>query len=122
MNIQKLLKLNTKIDKLTDGTYEYTTLKPIQFKDGFQATFQTLADNYNANEFWNLVTWYEKITDGTFYIGKYDGNIEISFHFDFENDAKEICKEYNQYSYWDWANNTEIKNKYYKLGLGNDYI
>ena len=129
MNIIELLKNNTNIDLLRrlktnvymDGTYDLQTMKPIQFNNGYQATFQTTSDNYTKKEFWNLVNWYSKITDGKYYIGKYNNELEVSFHFDIEQDAKDICKKFNQISYWDWQHMDEIKNKYYKIGIGNDY-
>lgn len=114
-------------DKYEDGTYNLKNKKSISFNDGFQATFQQLNDNYSDKEFGELVKEYQTKTDGKAYAGKFGGSPEISFHFKDEKDAIEVCKKFNQVSYWDWgkAKNdptyTGTPNPYYKKGKGNDY-
>lgn len=129
MNIIEYLKTDTNIDYLQrlntnefeDGTYDIQTKQPISFKSGFQATFQQLKDNYTKKQFMRLIQKYANETDGKYYIGKFNNEIEVSFHFENETDAIQICKLFNQVSYWDWNTMDEIPNKYYRVGLGNDY-
>lgn len=129
MNIIEYLKNDTNIDYLQrlntnefeDGTYDIQTKQPISFKSGFQATFQQLKDNYTKKQFMKLIQKYANETDGKYYIGKFNNEIEVSFHFENELDAIQICKLFNQVSYWNWSTMDEVPNKYYKLGLGNDY-
>lgn len=108
-------------DKFEDGTYDINTKQSVEFDSGYQATFQQLNDKYTDAEFGDLVKKYADSTDGKVYAGKFGGSPEISFHFENEKDALEICKKYNQVSYWDWNTMSEIKNPYYKKGKGNDY-
>lgn len=116
-----------KSDKYEDGTYDLETKKSINFSSGFQATFQQLGDKYTDEEFGALVNTYKTKGDGKAYAGKFGGEPEVSFHFKSEKDAIEICKKYNQVSYWDWKKAskdptyTGTPNKYYKKGKGNDY-
>lgn len=129
MNIVEYLKTDTNIDYLQklntnefeDGTYDIQTKQPISFKSGFQATFQQLKDNYTKKQFMRLIQKYANETDGKYYIGKFNNEIEVSFHFENETDAIQICKLFNQVSYWNWNTMDEIPNKYYRVGLGNDY-
>lgn len=118
-NIDYLQKLNT--NEFEDGTYDIQTKQPISFKSGFQATFQQLKDNYTKKQFMRLIQKYASETDGKYYIGKFNNEIEVSFHFENETDAIQICKLFNQVSYWNWNTMNEIPNKYYRVGLGNDY-
>jgi hypothetical protein len=118
-NIDYLQKLNT--NEFEDGTYDIQTKQPISFKSGFQATFQQLKDNYTKKQFMRLIQKYANETDGKYYIGKFNNEIEVSFHFENETDAIQICKLFNQVSYWNWNTMDEIPNKYYRVGLGNDY-
>lgn len=108
-------------DKYEDGTYDINTKKAVEFNDGYQATFQQLGDKYTDKEFGELINKYSSMTDGKVYAGKFGGSPEVSFHFKNEKDAIEICEKYNQVSYWDWKTMSEIKNKKYKKGRGNDY-
>lgn len=107
--------------KYDDGTYDINTKKLVSFNEGYQATFQQLGDKYTDKEFGALVKKYSSMTDGKVYAGKFGGSPEVSFHFKNEKDAIEICEKYNQVSYWDWKTMSEIKNKKYKKGKGNDY-
>lgn len=107
--------------KYEDGTYDIDTKESVEFNDGYQATFQQLNDKYTDEEFGELVQKYSNKTDGKVYAGKFGGSPEISFHFDNEKDAIEICRKYNQVSYWNWETMEEVKNPYYKKGKGNDY-
>ena len=125
-NIKEAKKVKATIEELKsnkyeDGTYNLSTKKPVEFSDGFQATFQQLTDNYSDEEFGALINKYKSIGDGNAYGGKFGGEPEVSFHFKSEKDAIAICKKYNQVSYWDWKTMSEIKNPYYKKGKGNDY-
>lgn len=110
-----------KLDKYSDGTYNIDTKKAEDFTKGYQATFQQLNDKYSDEEFGALVEKYKKVGNGNVYAGKFGGSPEVSFYFEKEEDAIEICKKFNQVSYWDWEKGDEIKNKYYKKGAGNDY-
>lgn len=110
-----------KSDRYEDGTYDIDTKESVNFNSGYQATFQQLNDKYTDKEFGELVKKYADSTDGKVYAGKFGGSPEISFHFENEKDALEICKKYNQVSYWNWETMEEVKNPYYKKGKGNDY-
>ena len=110
-----------KSDKYSDGTYDLETRKPVEFSSGYQATFQQLGDKYSDEEFGSLVNTYKQKGDGKAYAGKFGGEPEVSFHFSNKKEAIEICKKYNQVSYWDWKTMSEVKNPYYKKGEGNDY-
>lgn len=108
-------------DKYSDGTYNIDSKEVVEFETGYQATFQQLNDNYSDKDFVELVEKYKGMTDGKAYAGKFGGSPEISFHFENEKDAIEICQKYNQVSYWDWNKMEEIKNTSYRKGKGNDY-
>ena len=125
-NVQEAKKVKETIKELSsnkyeDGTYDLDTKKSVEFSSGFQATFQQLNDNYSDEEFGALVNKYKSVGDGKAYGGKFGGEPEVSFHFSSEKDAIQICKKFNQVSYWDWKTMSEVKNPYYKKGKGNDY-
>lgn len=111
-----------KSSKYEDGTYDLNTMKAVDFKDGYQATFCQTSDNYNAKEYKEKVDeMLKQSSDGVAYAGKFGGEPEVSFHFKDLETAVKIMEKYNQVSIWDWKFQTEIKNQKYETGKGNDY-
>lgn len=102
-----IVKLSDK--SYNDGTYDVSTLKPVDFKDGFQVTFCQIGDDYSDEEYSKLVNeFYDLSTDRKTYAGKFGGAPEVSFHFANREDAVRMAKKYNQISVWDWSMMDEI--------------
>jgi len=92
-----------------DGTYSVTSLKPVDFKDGYQVTFCQIGDDYSDEEYAEKVNeFYEYSSDGESYAGKFQSEPEISFHVSSLEDAIRLAKKYNQISIWDWATGDSI--------------
>jgi len=93
-----------------DGTYSVSSLKPVEFDHGYQVTFCQIGDDYSDEEYAEKVNeFYNLSSDRESYAGKFEGEPEISFHFDNLDDAVRMGKKYNQISIWDWGNMNEIK-------------
>ena len=102
-----IVKLSGK--SYNDGTYDVTTLKPVEFDKGFQVTFCQIGDNYSDDDYAKLVNeFYDLSSDRKSYAGKFEGSPEISFHFDRQEDAERMARKYNQISIWDWAKGEPI--------------
>ena len=99
-----------KVRTFEDGTYNMNTLEACSFDNGYQVTFCQIGDNYSDSRYDYLVSLFcELSSDGVVYIGKFDGEPEISFHFESKKLAKQYAKMFNQISIWNWAKSKEIK-------------
>ena len=97
-------------DKYTDGTYNISTLKPVEFDHGYQFTFCQIGDDYGESEYNALVNGIlSKLKNKNVFAGKFEGSPEISFYTEDKDFAMEIGKRYNQISIWDWGACDEIK-------------
>ena len=93
-----------------DGTYELATLKPVEFSKGYQVTFCQVGDDYSHGAYEYLVNLFrENSSDGKVYLGKFEGEPEVSFHFSVKKTAIRFAKAFNQISIWDWKACDEIK-------------
>lgn len=92
-----------------DGTYSVTSLKPVDFEDGYQVTFCQIGDDYSDEEYAEKVNeFYRFSSDGESYAGKFQSEPEISFHVNSLEEAIRLAKKYNQISIWDWAKGEPI--------------
>ena len=108
-------------DKFEDGTYELDTLKPVNYNQGYQATFRLIGDRYTNKEYQERVKEFlQASSDSKISAGKFGGEPEISFHINDYDTAYNLGKKYNQISIWDWKNNEEIKTG--GTGAFTDYI
>ena len=97
-------------DKYTDGTYDTSTYKPVEYDNGYQVTFCQIGDNYNAKDYDDRVNEFLSVSsDGRVSAGKFESTPEISFHVSSRDQAVALAKKYNQISIWDWKNCNEIK-------------
>lgn len=100
-------KLSSK--KYADGTYDASTLDPIEYKNGYQVTYCQIGDKYTTAEHDELIKDFLRFTDdGKVSLGKFGGTPEHSFHFRSRKKAVEYAKKHNQVSIWDWENGEEI--------------
>ena len=97
-------------DKYPDGTYDLESKEPIEYEDGYQATFCQIGDNYTEEEHAKLCEEFLKeSTDDKISAGKFGGRPEISFHIKDRETAERLAKKYNQISIWDWKEQKDIK-------------
>ena len=97
-------------DTYGDGTYDIDKMEPVEFNNGYQATFCQIGDNYSAAEYGEKVREFLKASsNGKTYAGKFESTPEISFHIKDRNEAVRLAKKYNQISVWDWEAGDEIK-------------
>ena len=100
--------------KREDGTYYFHLNKKINFKKGYQVSFETLYDSYSHKEYDEIAYKMSLMSDNHIYLGVYDSKPEMSFYFyDFEI-ANVISIIFNQKSIWDWSNNDEIINQFHE--------
>ena len=111
--------LKEKLAKAPDGTYDPDTGEPVEFKSGYQVSFQTSDSEkpgkktYMSDKMYDrMVQELQKRTGSRAYVGKFDVP-EVSFYVKDLKDAMKIAKEHNQMSVWDWASFDEVKNPWY---------
>lgn len=99
-----------KKDKYEDGTYDISTMKQIEYEDGYQVTFCQIGDNYNDIDYQKRVTEFlDASSDKVVSAGKFESTPEISFNVKSQDEAVRLAKKYNQISIWDWKECKEIK-------------
>ena len=104
--------------KLTeDGTFDLDTGEPVEFKTGFQVSFQeetTERKGHGAyiddDEYDRRVEVLSKELGAKPNLARF-GEPEISFHVDSYDKAMEVARRHNQESIWDWAASDVISNK-----------
>ena len=95
--------------KYSDGTYDISNLRQIEYDHGYQVTFCQIGDNYSRAEYADKVNEFLNVSsDGKTLAGKFQGTPEISFHVNDLQTALALARKYNQISIWDWANDTDI--------------
>ena len=86
-----------------DGTYDIETMESVSFKKGFQVSFYTIGMNYTAETYEYICNMFaEHSMDGKTYIGYFDGCPEISFRIADKATARNLAKQFNQMSIWNW--------------------
>ena len=105
-------KRNETATHMPDGTYDLNTKQPISFDRGYQASFEILYDTYDDDKYDMLCYKLALMTDNNVYLGVFNGNPEISFHFEDIELANTIAILFDQISIWDWSISDEIKNPY----------
>ena len=103
MYLQKLVCFQ----QLPDGTYTLDR-NPVHFHTGFQLSFHIIGQEYTSEEYDNLVKNVSTELDSPVYVGVYKGFPHVSFRTQDQNKAVFMCKKYNQVSYWDWKNISEV--------------
>ena len=104
--------------KLTeDGTFDLDTGEPVEFKTGFQVSFQeetTERKGHGAyiddDEYDRRVVALSKELGAKPNLARF-GEPEISFHVDSYDKAMEVARRHNQESIWDWVACDVISNK-----------
>lgn len=97
--------------KLTeDGTFDLDTGEPVEFKTGFQVSFQeetTERKGHGAyiddDEYDRRVEALSKELGAKPNLARF-GEPEISFHVESLDKALEVARRHNQESVWDWEN------------------
>lgn len=99
-------------------TYDYENFAVVQLKEGYQVTFQQRdVREYKEHIYDKLVKALLDITNTTLpFIGKFEGEVEISFCESNLDTAKSIAREFNQHSIFDWEVCDIIENEFYKRG------
>ena len=93
-----------------DGTYDISTMTPVDYDSGYQVTFSQIGDSYSDAEYADKVNEFLSVSsDGKTFAGKFEGTPEISFHCADRATAVRLAKKYNQISIWDWGACDEIK-------------
>ena len=105
-------KRNETATHMPDGTYDLNTKQPISFDRGYQASFEILYDTYEDEIYDMLCYKLALMTDNNVYLGVFNGNPEISFHFEDIELANTIAILFDQISIWDWSISDVIKNPY----------
>ena len=97
-------------DRYSDGTYDISNLRQIEYDQGYQVTFCQIGDNYSRAEYADKVNEFLNVSsDGKTLAGKFEGTPEISFHVNDLQTALALARKYNQISIWDWGKCDEIK-------------
>lgn len=108
----------------SDGTYDFLTGEPVNLTDGYMVTFhQNEPDEnghykshfgrYTPEEYDEEARRFAIDNDAEVFIGVFDNEPEISFKVKTREQALELCKKYNQKSYWDNAIGDSFPNDYY---------
>lgn len=93
-----------------DGTYDISTMAPVEYDSGYQVTFSQIGDDYSDAEYANCVNEFLAVSsDGKTLAGKFEGTPEVSFHCNDKATAVKLAEKYNQISIWDWGTCDEIK-------------
>ena len=91
-------------DSFADGTYNITTMEPVEFTKGYQVTFWCIGDNYTDDDYEFISAMFTEVSmDGETYAGKFEGSAEISWRFADKETAIRYAKMFNQISIWDWS-------------------
>lgn len=99
-------------ESFTDGTYDIETLKPVEFKNGFQVSFYTEGMKLSDEQYDYIVSMFLEFSmDGKTYLGYFWNTPEISFRIADKRTAKRLAKQFNQFSIWNWRKGTDIKTK-----------
>ena len=101
-------------DFTKDGTYDIYTNQSVYLDRGYQVSFETLYDHYNVTEYEDIAYKMSLLSDNSAYLGVYDLNPELSFHFDDIELAMVMGIAFNQISIWDWSISEEIFNDYFE--------
>ena len=90
-----------------DGTYDLKSGQPVEFKEGFQVSFETKDDTYTLQQYNDLVARLKSAFSGVF-LGVYNGVPEYSVHVDDFEKAVKLGVLFKQYSIWDWKQQKEV--------------
>ena len=112
----KLIEKWAKRENLEDGTYSFhqngqggVAFKKVSFDKGYQVSFVNPKNRNNQKAFWSGFKLMKNVTkNGTAYLGVYQGETELSFHFDDLSLAHHTACVFEQISIWDWENMREI--------------
>ena len=109
--------MSTVLTESPDGTYDLESGEPVDFsgKKFYQVSFQTTQTDteMSSQEFNKTVEMLKRETKSRVYLGKFDGNVELSFAAKNRKLAMEIAKRFNQHSIWDWKSGDLILNDYF---------
>lgn len=107
-NVQRSIK-TLKSDAYDDGTYNAKSLKPVEYPDGYQVTFCQIGDKYSNEEYNGLIQLFlEASADKIVWLGKFEGEPEISFYVKDKSYARRLAKMFNQKAIWDWKECKDI--------------
>ena len=86
-NLETLQEHRSIVERLNDsrygvGTYDTSTLRQVEYPNGYQVTFWQIGDNYSPQQYAERVNEFLRLSsDGRTLAGKFEGSPEISFHF-----------------------------------------
>ena len=117
INELKLIEEWAKRENLEDGTYSFhqsgqggVIFKPVSFDKGYQVSFVNHKNRKNQKAFWSGFKLMKNVTkNGTAYLGVYQGEVELSFHFDDVSLAHDTACVFEQMSIWDWEKNKWVE-------------
>lgn len=89
-------------DLTSDGTYSFETGENISFESGYQVSFER-PEHSDAKRVKGYKEFLAASSDGTAYLGYFEGVPEFSFHFSDFDTAMGLAKKYNQMGIWDWG-------------------
>ena len=95
-----------------DGTYDLFTKEKISFDRGYQVSFETDYDKLNISEYEVLAYKMSLMSDNYLYLGVYENNPELSFHFEDMELANVLGIVFDQISIWDWSISAQIFNDF----------
>ena len=117
----KIAELNK--PQYSDGTYDVDTLKPVEFKDGYQVSFYQTGVKLNDRQYQNAHNDMSKYSDGKVYAGKFGGEPEISYHVRDRQNALMLMKKYNQHSIAQFTKTGKVRFYYnYDLDEGTNKV
>ena len=115
----KIAELNK--PQYSDGTYDIDTLKPVEFKEGYQVSFYQTGVKLNDKQYQNAHNDMSKYSDGKTYAGKFGGEPEISYHVRDRKNALMLMKKYNQHSIAQFTKTGKVRFYYnYELDEGTN--
>ena len=108
----EVYQLKNETNITVDGTYDLFTKEILNFDTGYQVSFETVYDNYTEQEYEELAYKMALMSENTVYLGVFDGNPELSFHFTDIELANVLGIVFDQISIWDWSVMDEIINDF----------
>ena len=106
-------KRNNASEGIKDGTYDINTKEPVSFDRGYQVSFQINPDPWNETQYDFIAYKMSLLSDNKVYLGVFDSQPEVSFHFDDIELANSLAILWKQYSIWDWSASAQILNPHF---------